>query len=155
MEYSHKIHDGLLWGKAYFNHPESVATMKKSITKVFGAGIWSATDVVAAMKGSAAAGTEQAKALIHDWSHYLELVKKYPDLVAVDQAYLFFGIYFLLTGLHGIHVVLGMSLLIWVLVLARQGRFYKDYYTPIELGGLYWHLVDLIWIYLFPLLYLV
>lgn len=69
--------------------------------------------------------------------------------------HLFFGIYFLMTGLHGIHVVIGMIVLTWVLWRARKGHFYSEYYTPVELGGLYWHLVDLIWIYLFPLLYLV
>ena len=48
-----------------------------------------------------------------------------------------------------------MSVLIWVMVRANKGHFYKDHYTAVEIGGLYWHLVDLIWIYLFPLLYLV
>jgi cytochrome c oxidase subunit 3 len=67
----------------------------------------------------------------------------------------FFGIYFLMTGLHGIHVVIGMCVLTWVMIRASKGHFYEGYYTPVELGGLYWHLVDLIWIYLFPLLYLV
>lgn len=69
--------------------------------------------------------------------------------------HLFFGIYFLMTGLHGIHVLLGIGVLTWITVRAAKGHFYEDYYTPVELGGLYWHLVDLIWIYLFPLLYLV
>ncbi len=70
-------------------------------------------------------------------------------------AHKFFGIYFLLTGLHGIHVLIGMSVLIWVMSRAAKGHFYEDYYTPVDLGALYWHLVDLIWIFLFPLLYLV
>lgn len=69
--------------------------------------------------------------------------------------HIFFGIYFLMTGLHGIHVVIGMCVLGWVTWRAAKGHFYKDYYTPVDLGALYWHLVDLIWIYLFPLLYLV
>ena len=75
----------------------------------------------------------------------------------IDAAnpHLFFGVYFLMTGLHGIHVVLGMILMIWILVGSLKGRYYEDYYTPVEIGGLYWHLVDLIWIFLFPLLYLV
>lgn len=67
----------------------------------------------------------------------------------------FLGLYFCMTGLHAIHVVIGMSLLTWVLLKARKNRFSPDYYTPVEIGALYWHLVDLIWIYLFPLLYLV
>jgi cytochrome c oxidase subunit 3 len=60
-----------------------------------------------------------------------------------------------MTGLHGLHVIFGMGILVWVLKLAKRDRFSPDYYTPVEVGALYWHLVDLIWIYLFPLLYLV
>jgi cytochrome c oxidase subunit 3 len=72
-----------------------------------------------------------------------------------DQMHIFFGIYFLMTGLHGIHVVIGMIVLGWILLRAQKGEFGPHYYQPVELGGLYWHLVDLIWIYLFPLLYLI
>lgn len=67
----------------------------------------------------------------------------------------FFAIYFLLTGLHGIHVLVGMGVLTWLIVASVRGRFNQAYYTPVDLGGLYWHLVDLIWIFLFPLLYLI
>ena len=58
-------------------------------------------------------------------------------------------------GLHGIHVLIGMLVIGWVLVRTRKGHFSSEYYTPIEMAGLYWHLVDLIWIFLFPLLYLI
>jgi len=68
---------------------------------------------------------------------------------------LFFSIYFMLTGLHGIHVLLGMGVLSYVILLSRRGRLSASYYTPAEMSGLYWHFVDLVWIYLFPLLYLV
>jgi len=68
---------------------------------------------------------------------------------------LFFSLYFMMTGLHGIHVLLGMALLAYVIVLSRRGRLSANYYTPAEMSGLYWHFVDLVWIYLFPLLYLV
>lgn len=67
---------------------------------------------------------------------------------------LFFSLYFMMTGLHGIHVLLGMGLLSYVIVLSRRGRLSARYYTPAEMSGLYWHFVDLVWIYLFPLLYL-
>ncbi|RMG41023.1 MAG: cytochrome c oxidase subunit 3 family protein [Candidatus Dadabacteria bacterium] len=67
----------------------------------------------------------------------------------------FFGLYFAMTGLHALHVIVGMIVLGWVLSLARKNRFSRKYYTPVEVGALYWHLVDIIWIYLFPLLYLV
>lgn len=73
----------------------------------------------------------------------------------VHNVHLFFGIYFCLTGLHGIHVLAGMVVLTWLLIGALKGRYHAGYYTPVDLGGLYWHLVDLIWIYLFPLLYLI
>lgn len=71
-----------------------------------------------------------------------------------SQARNFFSCYFLLTGLHGIHVVAGMLAIVWILFRTMRGQFSASYYTPVELTGLYWHLVDLIWIYLFPLLYL-
>lgn len=68
---------------------------------------------------------------------------------------LFFGIYFMMTGLHGIHVLIGIGVLLWILLRANKGHFGPEYYTPVENVGLYWHLVDLVWIFLFPLLYLV
>lgn len=68
----------------------------------------------------------------------------------------FFGLYFCMTGLHGLHVIIGMIVLWWYGVRpALKNRFSARYYTPVEVGALYWHLVDVIWIYLFPLLYLV
>lgn len=68
---------------------------------------------------------------------------------------LYFGLYFTMTGLHALHVIAGMGVLVWVRMLAKKERFSETYYTPVEMSGLYWHLVDLIWIYLFPLLYLI
>jgi cytochrome c oxidase subunit 3 len=68
---------------------------------------------------------------------------------------MYFTVYFLMTGLHGLHVLIGMSLLAWVAMRAWRNEFGPGYSTPVELSGLYWHLVDLIWIFLFPLLYLV
>ena len=66
----------------------------------------------------------------------------------------FFALYFCLTGLHGIHVLAGMGVLAWLFVKAGKGHFSPTYYAPVDLVGLYWHLVDLVWIFLFPLLYL-
>lgn len=71
------------------------------------------------------------------------------------QPWIFFGIYFCMTGLHGIHVAVGIGVLTWILLRANKGEFGPNYYVPVENVGLYWHLVDLIWIFLFPLLYLV
>ncbi len=69
--------------------------------------------------------------------------------------YLFFSFYFVMTGIHGLHVLIGMIILSWLLVGMLKGEYTHWYYTPVENGGLYWHLVDLIWIYLFPLFYLI
>ncbi len=68
---------------------------------------------------------------------------------------IFFSLYFMMTGIHGIHIVAGMTALGWVLRSAGKGRFSAEYHTPVEIAGLYWHFVDLVWIYLFPLLYLI
>ncbi len=68
---------------------------------------------------------------------------------------LYFGFYFCMTGLHGTHVLIGMGLITWVLIRHLRGDFNPQYFTPVEGVGLFWHIVDLIWIFLFPLLYLV
>jgi cytochrome c oxidase subunit III len=67
----------------------------------------------------------------------------------------FFAVYFTMTGLHALHVIAGMIVLTLMLVRARRGEFGPHYFAPVDYAGLYWHLVDLIWIYLFPLLYLI
>lgn len=67
----------------------------------------------------------------------------------------FMGIYFSLTALHALHVAVGIGVIFWILLGAMRGRFGRRYFTPVDMVGLYWHLVDLIWIYLFPLLYLI
>lgn len=77
----------------------------------------------------------------------------YPH--GLHEQFVFFSFYFMMTGLHGIHVILGMLGISWVLVRSTRGEFDAKYYTPVDLVGLYWHLVDLIWIYLFPLMYLI
>jgi cytochrome c oxidase subunit 3 len=68
---------------------------------------------------------------------------------------IFFSIYFIMTGLHGIHVLVGMGLYGWLLRRTLRGDFDGGYYAPVDVVALYWHLVDMIWIYLFPLLYLI
>lgn len=67
----------------------------------------------------------------------------------------FFSIYFMMTGLHGSHVVAGMVMIGWLIYRTSKGAYNANYYTPIENTGLFWHLVDLVWIFLFPLLYLI
>ncbi len=75
--------------------------------------------------------------------------------IPVAGASLFFTLYFLLTGLHSLHVIAGAGVLLWLAVRAVRGPFSEHKQNAVELGGLYWHLVDLIWIFLFPLLYLI
>ena len=70
------------------------------------------------------------------------------------NAQLFFSLYFAMTGLHALHMIIGVGLLGVLTVRGAQGMFNRFYYTPVELSGLYWHFVDLVWIFLFPLLYL-
>lgn len=104
IEYSHKIHEGLLPGRWFsYDGPE----------------------------------VEHLKAL------------------GFDNLGMYFAFYFTMTGLHGTHVIAGMCLITWCIVRAHRGEFGKQYWTPLECVGLFWHLVDLIWIYLFPLLYLI
>ena len=73
----------------------------------------------------------------------------------LQHAQLFFSLYFLMTGLHALHMVIGIGLLGVISYLAWRGRFGAEYYNPVEVTGLYWHFVDIIWIFLFPLLYLI
>ena len=89
--------------------------------------------------------------------HQSHPVVEYQDLDIKEQSNVkaFFNIYFLMTGLHGVHVIVGMGLITWILVKSIKGTFGPAYYTPVDLIGLYWHLVDIIWIFLFPLLYLI
>lgn len=111
VEYSHKYHEGILWGK-YYNP------------------------------------SDEAK------QHVMEHSK---GKVTVEPANVrtFFGVYFCLTGLHGIHVIVGIGLLFWLLMRAYRGDFGPENFTAVDFIGLYWHVVDLIWIFLFPLLYLI
>jgi cytochrome c oxidase subunit 3 len=71
------------------------------------------------------------------------------------EAELFFSLYFAMTGMHALHMIIGCGLFSVLAILAWKGHYTPGYYTPIENAGLYWHLVDIIWIYLFPLLYLI
>jgi cytochrome c oxidase subunit III len=71
------------------------------------------------------------------------------------QAQLFFSLYFAMTGLHAVHMVIGAGIVIALTWWAHKGKYTAEYMTPVDVGGLYWHFVDIIWIFLFPLLYLI
>jgi len=109
VEYSHKLHGGVFWGRSFAPTAEFLEHLPAG-----------------------------ARAL------------PVPPHMGI-----FFSIYYVMTGLHGIHVLVGMGLYVWLFVRARRGDFGSDYYGPVDIVALYWHLVDMIWIFLFPLLYLV
>jgi len=128
IEYSHKFHDCLLPGD-YYGMPERDA--EGNFVPGPQAGRKFAEHCEVPIKG-AADGTLEPK-----------------------SAGIFFGIYFVMTGTHGLHVVIGIGLIYWILRRGMRGDYGPEYYSPVEYVGLYWHLVDLIWIFLFPLLYLI
>jgi cytochrome c oxidase subunit III len=68
---------------------------------------------------------------------------------------IYFSLYFTMTGLHALHMIVGIGLMMVITWMAWKGKFDAEYYTPVEMSGLYWHFVDIVWIFLFPLLYLV
>ena len=76
-----------------------------------------------------------------------------PDMAQHTQ--IFFFLYFAMTGMHAIHMIVGAGLLITLIIMAARDRFTAEWYTPVEMIGLYWHFVDIVWIFLFPLLYLI
>ncbi|MBI5512414.1 MAG: cytochrome c oxidase subunit 3 family protein [Deltaproteobacteria bacterium] len=136
FEYTHKFHDGLLPGRC-FGHPWFAGSPD-------GHGGFSGSSTpwyMHILQGDGCFDRTMARPL------------QVLDLPA--RGNMFFGLYFMMTGLHGVHVVVGMAILTWVLWRNQKGHFSPEYFTAVEIGALYWHLVDLVWIYLFPLLYLV
>ena len=77
------------------------------------------------------------------------------DVMTKSKAGVFFSIYYCMTGVHAVHIIVGIGFLVWLLIRAVRKDFNPQYFGPVDYVGLYWHLVDLIWIYLFPLLYLI
>jgi cytochrome c oxidase subunit 3 len=191
VEYSHKVHDGLLWGKNFqpshqvweletfkSKHPEAASyaaelhargqrknpgaptdspTAPKAIAPADAPGM-----VRSAGPAPAAAGTalpkptrEQIEPLIQAGLIGPRTLDPTAPISRPRLAHVFFGIYFFMTGLHGVHVLVGIGIWIWMLVKAVKGQFGPLYFGPIDFTALYWHLVDLVWIYLFPLLYLI
>jgi len=71
-----------------------------------------------------------------------------------DKVRIFYWIYFVMTGLHALHMVVGLGLMTWLGWMAFRNTYSAEYYMPVEMSGLYWHFVDIVWIFLFPLLYL-
>ncbi len=93
-----------------------------------------------------------------EWSHKIAhgIYPKSPELMKKPAGeILYFGLYYMMTGLHALHVIIGMIILSFMLVFVARNIINKDSFVKLEAGGLYWHLVDIIWIFLFPLFYLI
>jgi cytochrome c oxidase subunit 3 len=82
--------------------------------------------------------------------HKLHLLPR----ATVKQVEMFYWIYFAMTGMHALHMIIGAGLLTYLIIFSLKGRFDPEYHSPVEVIGLYWHFVDIVWIFLFPLLYL-
>jgi cytochrome c oxidase subunit 3 len=98
-------------------------------------------------------GNEQLLALDKLKNDPVKLRQREAEIQRHTQV--FYSLYFALTGMHAIHMIVGVGIFITITWMARKGRFTPEYYTPLEIAGLYWHFVDIVWIYLFPLLYLI
>jgi len=140
VEYKQKWAHGLLPGTHFAPHEEGEGTPAPAA-----AASAPLTTIPSAATGPSGTVRHETASEPGDASH-----GKRPSNVQI-----FFGIYFLMTGLHGLHVLAGMGAIAWILVRSIKGHFGPEYFTPVDFVGLYWHLVDLIWIFLFPLLYLI
>jgi cytochrome c oxidase subunit 3 len=98
---------------------------------------------------------------------YVEYAEKFRDLIVPGPYFdatkwehpagveMFYSLYFCMTGLHALHMIIGLGIMTWLAIMASKRTFNSDYFTPVEVAGLYWHFVDIVWIFLFPLLYLI
>lgn len=141
IEYTHKFHEGLYPGSKFnpsahaINHAiEEHPDLKEYVTEIKQPG---PTDTANPANSKANGHEEKAKWALPEGTRN------------------YFSVYFCLTGLHGIHVLVGIGLLTWLLINAVKGKYGPDNFAQVDFVGLYWHIVDLIWIYLFPLLYLI
>ena len=154
LEYSHKIHLGIIPGN----------TTEQYLDGAFGEPKAEQVAFVVPQEGEAGEQHAGEGEHVDDAAHeggdghdHAAGSWEDPEVNGIQKQKLaiFFGIYYCMTGLHGIHVLLGIVVLVWLLSRALRGHFTPTYYGPIDFAALYWHLVDLIWIYLFPLLYLI
>lgn len=160
IEYNHKMHEGLFWAGKYnpvvHEDPNAhaapiiapAADLVPTWNPYEGANVAREPSVILpapagpmGLSPLAVAAPKSAK-------------KSFDAENAPQLTKVYFSIYYGMTGLHGIHVILGMGVIAWIFIRASRNEFGPNYFTPVDLTGLYWHLVDLIWIFLFPLLYL-
>jgi cytochrome c oxidase subunit 3 len=104
-------------------------------------------------EAAAAPGAEGGAATAAATTEHRQLHMTNDQLQRTTQLY--FSLYFTMTGLHALHMIIGVGLMMVITWMAWKGKFDAEYYTPVEMSGLYWHFVDIVWIFLFPLLYLV
>ena len=155
VEYKHKWEDGLLWGTRYAPTHKAPAAVPGPVQRPAPAPavVEKTADGKIIEKSTIAPAPEGPAGLRR---HPPDVQAPAGDIgIEPANVHIFFGIYFLMTGLHGLHVLAGMGVLVWLLRRAIRGEFNRNYYAPVDLGGLYWHLVDIIWIFLFPLFYLI
>ena len=179
FEYSHKFHLNLKWGQAFY---QPVGADEAAAVKVEPKPVENPVLAISSPNPSAGAAPVALATLPPADKTAIAAPKAGPDGVstpamveAVDatvhvshpegphlldpampaNTHRFFAIYYLMTGLHGIHVLIGVGVIGWLFLASLKGRFSSDYYTPVDLVGLYWHVVDLVWIFLFPLFYLI
>ena len=85
-----------------------------------------------------------------------DIVREYPQIhINQQHEQIYFSLYFAMTGLHALHMIIGLGIFLYLTFHTWKGTYTPEYYTPLEIGGLYWHFVDIVWIYLYPLLYLI
>src|SRR6266404_1433573 len=112
-------------------------------------------DITYCSKNPSACGIS-GKALDDEVKEIKEGIETEGGVTALNaHAQLYFSLYFGMTGLHALHMIVGAGLLLWLIKGSFAGRFTPQYNTPVEIVGLYWHFVDIVWIFLFPLLYLI
>ena len=184
FEYNHKFHVNLEWGESFYEPPdeavklavttEQVAvdspllelpqevnastSLKTSMSGIVNMPEESASSVEPAQLGPSGLSFEPAReeaAIEEKESEGYSEMAHLSDPEMPVNTHLFFAIYYAMTGLHGVHVVIGMALIGWLIFRATRGDFGAGYFAPVDFIGLYWHIVDLIWIFLFPLFYLI
>jgi cytochrome c oxidase subunit 3 len=167
VEYKHKWQHGLLWGTKY--DPEAGHGETDHEEGAAGHGVSSpappeasdpeslpGTNEEAAGGPAAERSTILPSARGPSGTREAAQAGEQPEIEVIPKnVHIFFGVYFLMTGLHGLHVLLGLAAIGWLIFRTSRGDFSPAYFAPVDLVGLYWHLVDLIWIFLFPLLYLI
>jgi cytochrome c oxidase subunit III len=177
VEYEHKWKHGLLWGKRFrpeliqgADEKSSAAAPTASMVAALSPAASTPAKTTQATSGAAPGTAVTTGSELNIHSNIAPAaagpagLARGPARSAVPEessgerpknVQIFFGIYFVMTGLHALHVIAGMITFLWVLSRAIRGDFSSEYFTPVDLAALYWHLVDVIWIYLFPLLYLI